>query len=178
MRSTASLLPALPTLEPIPALCTKETAPQEFPFTGTRERAVSSLPALGALHPDLLCLHPPHASSVCAVVSGALRPRGLQPAGLLCPWDSPGKDTASGCHVLLQGIFPTQGSHPSLTSPARGPHPSLTPPARGSHPSLTPPARGSHLHRQAGSSPLAPPGNPEVAKSKIIWYWICKKMTW
>ena len=24
-----------------------------------------------------------------------------------CPWDSPGKHTAMGCHFLLQGIFPT-----------------------------------------------------------------------
>ena len=24
---------------------------------------------------------------------------------LLCPWDSPGKNTAVGCHALLQGIF-------------------------------------------------------------------------
>ena len=28
---------------------------------------------------------------------------------LLYPWDSPGKNTGVGCHVLLQGIFPTQG---------------------------------------------------------------------
>ena len=28
--------------------------------------------------------------------------------------DSPGKNTGLGCHVLLQGIFPTQGSNPSL----------------------------------------------------------------
>ena len=40
----------------------------------------------------------------------ALRPRGLQPARLLCPWDSPGKNTGVGCQALLQGIFPTQGS--------------------------------------------------------------------
>ena len=32
-----------------------------------------------------------------------------QPARLLCPWDSPGKNTGVGCHALLQGIFPTQG---------------------------------------------------------------------
>ena len=31
------------------------------------------------------------------------------PARLLCPWDSPGKNTGVGCHFLLQGIFPTQG---------------------------------------------------------------------
>ena len=28
--------------------------------------------------------------------------------------DSPGKDTGVGCHALLQGIFPTQGSNPGL----------------------------------------------------------------
>ena len=36
------------------------------------------------------------------------------PARLLCPWDSPGKNTGVGCHALLQGIFPTQGSNPDL----------------------------------------------------------------
>ena len=30
-------------------------------------------------------------------------------ARLLCPWNSPGKNTGLGCHSLLQGIFPTQG---------------------------------------------------------------------
>ena len=30
-------------------------------------------------------------------------PCGLEPAGLLCPWDSPGKNTAVGCHFLLKG---------------------------------------------------------------------------
>ena len=28
---------------------------------------------------------------------------------LLCPWNSPGKNTGVGSHSLLQGIFPTQG---------------------------------------------------------------------
>ena len=37
-------------------------------------------------------------------------------ARLLCPWDSPGKNTAVGCHFLLQRIFPTQGSNPRLLS--------------------------------------------------------------
>ena len=43
-----------------------------------------------------------------------LRPHGLKPARLLCPWDSPGKNTGVGCHALLQGIFPTQESNPCL----------------------------------------------------------------
>ena len=45
----------------------------------------------------------------CSVVAGALRPHGLQPARLLCPWDSPGQNTGVGCHALLHGIFLTQG---------------------------------------------------------------------
>ena len=32
-----------------------------------------------------------------------------------CPWDSPGKSTGVGCHFLLQGIFPTQGSNLGLS---------------------------------------------------------------
>ena len=38
-----------------------------------------------------------------------LRPHGLQPARLLCPWDSPGKSPGMGHYALLQGIFLTQG---------------------------------------------------------------------
>ena len=43
-----------------------------------------------------------------------LQPHRLQPAWLLCPWDSPGKNTGVGCHALLQGIFPTWGSNPGV----------------------------------------------------------------
>ena len=43
--------------------------------------------------------------------------RGLQPARLLCPWDSPGQNTGVGCHALLQGILPTQGSNPRWEDP-------------------------------------------------------------
>ena len=44
-----------------------------------------------------------------------------------------------GCHALLQGIFPTQGSNPQLLS---------------------------LLHWQAGSLPLAPPGKPVRGKNR------------
>jgi len=53
---------------------------------------------------------------------------------LLCPWDSPGKNTRVGCHALLQGIFLTQGSNPYLLQ---------------------------FTHWQAGSLPLAPSGKPQ-----------------
>ena len=54
----------------------------------------------------MLCL----LTQSCPTISN---PRDV-PARLLCPWDSPGKNTGVGCHVLLQGIFPTQGSNPGL----------------------------------------------------------------
>ena len=43
-----------------------------------------------------------------------LPPHILKPARLLCPWNSPGKNTGVGCHFLLQGIFPTQESNLGL----------------------------------------------------------------
>ena len=43
-----------------------------------------------------------------------LQSYGLWPARLLCPLNSPGKNTGLGCHALLQGIFPTQGLNPRL----------------------------------------------------------------
>ena len=57
--------------------------------------------------------------SSASVISDSLPPHGLQPSKVLCPWDSPGKNTRVGCHALLQGIFPTQRSNPHFfTSPA------------------------------------------------------------
>ena len=41
----------------------------------------------------------------------------LQPSRLLCPWDSPGKNTGVGGHFPLRGIFPNQGSNPHLQRP-------------------------------------------------------------
>ena len=66
-----------------------------------------------------------HAKSLQSCLD-SLQVNGLQPAGLLCPWDSLGKNTGAGCHALLQGIFLTQGLNLRL------------------------------LHWQAGSLPVAP----------------------
>ena len=46
-----------------------------------------------------------------SVMSDILLSHGLQPARLLCPWNSPGQNTRVGSCSLLQGIFPTQGSN-------------------------------------------------------------------
>ena len=51
---------------------------------------------------------------VISVMSDSLQSLGLQPTRLLCPWDPPGKNTGVGCHALLQGIFLTQESNPSI----------------------------------------------------------------
>ena len=60
---------------------------------------------------------PAHESVSHPAVSDSLPSHGLQPARLLCPWNSPGKNTylpGLGCHFLLQGIFPTQALNPGL----------------------------------------------------------------
>ena len=49
-----------------------------------------------------------------SVLSHSLQPHGLQPTGSSIHGNSPGKSTGVGCHALLQGIFPTQGSNPGL----------------------------------------------------------------
>ena len=43
-----------------------------------------------------------------------LQPHRLYPSRLLCQWNFPGKDPGVGCHILLQGIFQTQGLNPHL----------------------------------------------------------------
>ena len=48
-------------------------------------------------------------------VCNSLRPHGLQPSRLLCPWDFSGKNTAVDGHAVLQGTFPTQGLNPRLS---------------------------------------------------------------
>uniref|UniRef100_A0AC11DIY9 Methionine sulfoxide reductase B2 n=1 Tax=Ovis aries TaxID=9940 RepID=A0AC11DIY9_SHEEP len=43
------------------------------------------------------------------------REKGTEPpTSLLCPWDSPGKNTGAGCHFLLHGTFLTQDLNPNL----------------------------------------------------------------
>ena len=60
----------------------------------------------------------------------------LSPSRLLCPSDSAGKNTGVGCHALLQGIFPTEGSNPCLLC---------------------------LLNWQAGSLPWEPPCQPQIS---------------
>ena len=55
---------------------------------------------------------------VASVVSNSVWPHRRQPTRLLCPWDSPGKNTGVGCRFLLQkyrGAF-LKVQFPGLTS--------------------------------------------------------------
>ena len=65
--------------------------------------------------PNLKNSVPDLSFSFCCLVaksfSTLLRPNGLQPTSLLCPWDVPGKNSGVDCHFLLRELFPTQGSN-------------------------------------------------------------------
>ena len=54
--------------------------------------------------------------SVCSVASVVSDSATLWTIACQAPssWDSPGKNIGVGCHVLFQGIFPTQRSNPHL----------------------------------------------------------------
>ena len=47
-------------------------------------------------------------------MSNSLRSPELEHAGILCSWNSSGKNTGVDCHFLLQGIFLTQGLNMDL----------------------------------------------------------------
>ena len=54
---------------------------------------------------------------LCVVAQSCLTLRNTEdcsPPGSSVHGDPPGKNTGVGCHALLQGIFPTQGSSPGL----------------------------------------------------------------
>ena len=98
------------------------------------------------------------------VVSDSLRPHGLKPTGLLCPRDSPGKNTGVGCHFLLQGIFLIQGSKPRLLR--------LTCQQKDSSPR-------SHLGSPGAGSPLEKPESNSRTTTQCavqtvrVWHVVC-----
>ena len=65
-------------------------------------------------HQGWPCRKPPESVS-CSVMSNSLQSYGLQPTRLLCPWNSPSKNTGVGSHSLLHRIFPTQGLNLGLS---------------------------------------------------------------
>ena len=61
--------------------------------------------------PGYLCICVCMCAHSASHVSSSLCRCGLQPAKLLCPRGSPGKNAGVGCHFLF---FPTQGLNPRL----------------------------------------------------------------
>ena len=56
-------------------------------------------------------------AALCLVALSCLtlcNPMNCSPPDSPVHGDSPGKNTGVGCHALLQGIFPTQGSNPGV----------------------------------------------------------------
>ena len=51
---------------------------------------------------------------MCSLEFNSLRPHPQLPARLLCPWDSPDKNTGVASHFLFQGVFLTQELNLSL----------------------------------------------------------------
>ena len=63
------------------------------------------------------CSNTDQTTVLCLVSQSCLTlcdPMDCSPPGSSVHGDSPGKDTGVGCHALLQGIFPAQGSNPGL----------------------------------------------------------------
>ena len=79
-----------------------------------------------------------------SVLSDSLRPHGLQPSRLLCLRNSPGKSTGVGCHSLLQGVLPTQGSNLGLLHGRQIPHHVLNCKGGIGSPGAWPPSHQTH----------------------------------
>ena len=115
-----------------------------------------------------------------SVLSDSLRPRGLQPARLLCPWHSPGKDTGVGSLSLLQAHLSKPGMEhrsPALQAdslPAEPPgkpkwarRVHISPPSWASLPAPTHPSRSSQ------SPELSSLGYTELPTSCLLHTWSC-----
>ena len=49
----------------------------------------------------------------CSVISDSLQTHGLEPVGLLCPWDSAGKNPGVGCQFSSLGDLSSPGIKPA-----------------------------------------------------------------
>ena len=111
--------------------------------------------------------------SEVAQSSPTLRPHGLQTTRLLCPWDSPGKNTGVGCHFFLQYMevkreTEVAWSCPTPSDPWTADY--QAPPSMGFSrqeywsgvPSPSPPERTAELNK-ASSLPRTLAGTPKAS---------------
>ena len=74
-------------------------------------RRLFSSPSLSDIKGGAMCICCCSVAQSCPTLCD---PMDCSPPGSSVHEDSPGKNTGVGCHFLLQGIFPTQGSNPGL----------------------------------------------------------------
>jgi len=111
--SSFSSLPQLP----FPALSIRKGfavhGSQDHPRFGGFPRRTRRIHKCCFTHPDSL-LQQKVEVLVAQSCPTLCDPMDYNPDRLLCPWNSPGKNTGVGCHFLLQGMFLTQGLSPHL----------------------------------------------------------------
>ena len=66
-------------------------------------------------------------------MSDSVRPQRRQPTRLLCPWDSPGKNTGVGCHFLLQCMKVKSQSEVAQSCPTPSDPKDCSPPGSSVH---------------------------------------------
>ena len=106
-----------------------------------------------------------------SIMSDSIWPHGLWPARLLCPWNSPGKNTGRGCHSLLQGIFPNTRVKPrslALQADSLLPEPSGTLTVKSSLLETSYAIQRIALHLRECSGTKIPRAT-QCAKKKKIW---------
>ena len=95
-------------------------------------------------------------------------PVDCSPVRLLCPWDSPGKNSGVGCHALLQGEMPELGFRPESRHTRSFSFMHFTPP---SHFRDLPDAGSPPGHHAAlwvhGSHHSSPPLTPTISCSSL-----------
>ena len=95
-------------------LCLHRISPQLSYLNGTlmlpKDSTTLSAPASGAVR-SFTCPFSVLAHFLCLMSRPLSLDSFMGSLFSLCPWNYPGKNTGVGCHPLLQGIFPTQGSN-------------------------------------------------------------------
>ena len=66
-------------------------------------------------------------------MSDSVRPHRWKPTRLLCPWDSPGKNTGVGCHFLLQCMKVKNESEVAQSCPTLSDPMDCSPPGSSVH---------------------------------------------
>ena len=155
-----------------------------FCFVWQKSEAMASFRTPTGLDVARACL------TARSAMPDSLRPHGRWPTRLLCPWNSPGKNTRVGCHFLLQGIFLTLGLNPgllwcrwilyplrriqlSLVQPSCYPHPKIFPGGDGTLYSWVSALYNLHTHTW-------PPGKPPplLRTAWIEWNSVVLRQKW